>query len=125
MSCEEGNTFIDDDGMEIVSSCDYTFKTKKCQCFASGDAELPNDDQFCGFEQDGFIFPCDVGCCSEGCPGQCPGVEPRPPADVVDADIQIINNEDKEIQKVIATLLLLIFGLIIISTLSLFIQKKA
>ncbi|MDA9846871.1 hypothetical protein N9C10_02950 [Flavobacteriaceae bacterium] len=124
-SCKEGKTFIDEDGMEIVSSCDHTFKTKKCQCFASSDTKLPNEDQFCGFEQDGFIFPCDVGCCDKGCPGQCPGIDPKPPSDVIGEDILIINNEEKEIKKVIATLFILIIGLVIISTLSLFIQKTA
>jgi len=123
MSCKEGNTFIDDGGMEIISSCDHTFKTKKCECFATGDTEFPHEEQFCGFEQDGFIFPCGVGCCSEGCPGQCPGIEPKPPSDVVEADQKIINNEDKEIKKVVATILLLILGLVLISTLLLF--KKA
>lgn len=121
MSCKEGNTFIDDgSGMEIVSSCDHSFKTKKCECFASNETDFPNEEQFCGFEQDGFIFPCDVGCCSEGCPGQCPGIEPKPPSRVIEPGIQIIKNEDKEIKKVVATLLLVIIGLIIVSTLSLF-----
>lgn len=125
MTCKEGSTFIDDDGMEIVLSCDQTFKTKNCECFAASDTDFPNENQFCGFEQDGFIFPCGAGCCSDGCPGECPGIIPKPPSTVVAKDVQIINNEEKEIKKVIATLLLLIIGLVIISTLSLFIQKRA
>ena len=124
MSCKEGNTFINDDGVETFSSCNNVFKTKNCDCYASDDTNFPNEEQFCGFEQDGFIFPCDVGCCSDGCPGQCPGVFSKPPSAVHDNN-QIINTEEKELEKIIATLLLLIFGLIVISTLSLFIKKKA
>ena len=68
-----------------ASICSDRYSDRKCKCYPNlsiiqdegGDT---NSIQFCAFESDdGFIYPCDPGCCGAGCPGQCEGVAPRPP----------------------------------------------
>jgi len=112
MSCK----LIDGSG---IAECRHTFETKDCKCFASDQTDFPHEDQFCGFEQDGFVFPCDSGCCGEGCPGECLGVQPRPP-DSVKTKLEIIQTEDEEIQKYLKITLGVILCLSVISTLALF-----
>lgn len=123
MSCEEGETFIDDVGLQQSATCDDIFKTKECKCYATSDSNYPDEEQFCGFEQNGFIFPCQVGCCDEGCPGECPGIEPRPPHTIVKEELSV-NNKDTLFRKIMATILIIVVALILTSTLSLFIKPK-
>lgn len=60
------------------SQCDTTCSTKlpkgtKAYCYANEDSERPDTDQFCGFEQHGFVMGA-PGCCDYPCPSeQCPG----------------------------------------------------
>ena len=76
-----------------LSTCRQQFSKQSCKCYADlsiiGDMKFDtNDDkteavkkyQLCAYESDeGYLFPCDQGCCDGGCPGQCDGVTPRPP----------------------------------------------
>lgn len=76
-----------------VATCRKLFTNKPCKCYADRskiedlkfDTEAEktqsiNSTQICAYESDdGFLFPCDPGCCISKCPGQCPGVAPRPP----------------------------------------------
>jgi len=76
-----------------TSSCSPIYSDRKCKCYPNA-SELkfePDDtpeqkhkaihaNQICAFEaEDGFMYPCDPGCCQGGCPGQCEEVAPRPP----------------------------------------------
>jgi len=70
-----------------VATCRKLFTDKGCKCYADRskiedlkfDTEVEKT-QICAYESDdGFLFPCDPGCCINRCPGQCPGVAPRPP----------------------------------------------
>ena len=76
-----------------VATCRKLFTNKACKCYADlseiedlqFDTEAKkiqaiNSTQICAYEgDDGFLFPCDPGCCISKCPGQCFGVAPRPP----------------------------------------------
>lgn len=66
-----------------ASICSDVYSDRKCKCYpnlSNTDNVDYNSNQFCAFESDdGFVYPCDPGCCDLGCPGQCEEVEPRPP----------------------------------------------
>ena len=76
-----------------LSTCREQFSDKICKCYADlsviNDMKFDTEDdkkaaikanQICAYETDeGYLFPCDQGCCHSGCPGQCEGVSPRPP----------------------------------------------
>ena len=62
--------------------------TKKCDlpsgvtaaCYANQDTLFPNQDQFCGYVQDGVMYGA-KGCCDPPCPSDdCPSIKPRIPA---------------------------------------------
>jgi len=53
-------------------TCASQYKDKMCKCVIT-----PKDcDTFktiCAYEEDGFLYPCSVGCCKNQCDaGQCP-----------------------------------------------------
>lgn len=76
-----------------VTTCRKLFTNKACKCYADlskiedlkfvtedEKTQAINSSQICGYESDdGFLFPCDPGCCASLCPGQCSGVPSRPP----------------------------------------------
>lgn len=48
-------------------------------CYANDDTQYPTKDQFCAFEQDGFLEEA-PGCCTTVCPSEiCPSVKPADP----------------------------------------------
>ena len=78
-----------------LSICDKGYTDKPCACYPNlsilnnmifdtldDKNEAVRANQFCAYESDGYLFPCDPGCCEGGCPGQCPEVAPRPPQKV-------------------------------------------
>lgn len=79
-----------------TSICSDRYSDRKCKCYpnlselSSDNLDTPeaknkaiNSNQICAFENDdGFMYPCDPGCCQGGCPGQCEEVKPRPPTAV-------------------------------------------
>jgi len=118
MSCKKGKKYLNKYGVEFTSKCSYTFDVnKQCKCYASINSQFPDEEQFCGFEENGKVFPCDIGCCDDGCPGQCPGIKPRPPY----AIRRKMRTKDTEIRKYIKLILTVLVYLIILSTISLFI----
>ena len=76
-----------------LSICGKGYTDKGCVCYPNLSVLNnmtfdTNDDknqavkanQICAYESaEGYLFPCDAGCCEGGCPGQCPDVAPRPP----------------------------------------------
>ncbi len=76
-----------------TSSCSPRYNDRKCKCYPNVSelefnkydtpdkkVQAINSNQICAFEnEDGFMYPCDPGCCQGGCPGQCEEVAPRPP----------------------------------------------
>ena len=49
-------------------------------CYANEDTLFPNQDQFCGYVQDGVMYGA-PGCCDPPCPSDdCPSIQPRLPA---------------------------------------------
>jgi len=120
MTCEKGSKYTNEFGIEITSKCRHNFETKNCRCFSSGDMNT-HEEQFCGFEDNGYIFPCDSGCCNGGCPGECPGVEPRPPSKALNKDLKIIRTPDADkFQTYLKRIIILILCLCVISTIALF-----
>ena len=120
MTCKKGATYINKYGDQDISKCKSNFENKQCECYAKMNTKKPNEEQICGFMENGFFFHCDVGCCNDGCPGQCPGIESRPPYAMETqgdtATVVIIGAN--AIRYTIYT----IFFLIILSTLSLFVK---
>lgn len=79
-------------GTCLDNTCSIEYIDKNCKCYSniSPDVNLAkmsskektdyiNSNQYCAYEDDGFLYPCDPACCTLKCPGECPGVEPRPP----------------------------------------------
>lgn len=56
----------------------------ECKCYALKSEKYPYEKQFCGVRRGKRVFPCNPGCCSGGCPGQCKDVQSRPPFRVTD-----------------------------------------
>jgi len=57
-------------------ACSGFDKIRDCRCYAKPGKE---ERQFCGYNKNGVIIPCNPGCCDKGCPGQCKDVPFREP----------------------------------------------
>ena len=88
----------------------------ECKCFAMTDETFQYENLVCGVRRGARIFPCNPGCCSGGCPGQCKGVRPRSPYKVTDDFFTPFEVNIPAYSKIILVVLL---GLVITSTLSL------
>jgi len=66
--------YRDPTGSQCVTKCNTKLpKGTKAYCYANEDSTSPDTDQFCGFEQHGFVVGA-PGCCEYSCPSeQCPG----------------------------------------------------
>jgi hypothetical protein len=89
--------------------CSGFDQLRKCRCYAKPGNE---EQQYCGYNKNGLIIPCGVGCCDGGCPGQCKDVPFKPPFSF---DTNVFNVEDFPLYLKVAALL--VIALIIISTL--------
>lgn len=79
--------------MKFDCSLDECRTDKPCKCYAYTD-ELPGQ-QFCGYEHEGELYPCEMGCCG-GCPGSCKDVKytkpnPKPRKDAGKFKLDINN----------------------------------
>jgi len=125
---------VDDSLCQI--SCNPAYEKKPCKCYAQPD-EIPDangvvKNQFCGYEEDGFLIPCDANCCPKKCPGQCYGIKPRKPEGTIPKDTKypdsiIDKNRDSKRNRIressmsiVMFLIILVISLGIISTVSLF-----
>lgn len=86
-------------------------RIKNCQCYGKDDK-----NQFCAYEENGFLYECFPGCCEGGCPGQCEGVRPKPP--YKDKSYTVVTKEVKKIDKYLQALFIFILLLVIASTFS-------
>ena len=101
------------------SKCD---QIADCKCYAYKSKKFPYDNQICGYRHGDKIFPCEATCCAGGgCPGQCKGVQSRPPFAITD-DIFIPFRYDlrKNTKRVLYVLIILV----ILSTLILNVRKR-
>ena len=120
------------DACEI--SCSPVYKDKPCMCYAITGAEqdaMGNvAEQFCAYEDDGFLIPCTSTCCNK-CPGQCRHILPRNPegkADSLRFAAKMLSDEQKREMaendsniSIIVFLIIMIIALAILSTIAGFI----
>ena len=121
---------IDDKLCQI--SCNPAYSKRECKCYAQPE-EIPDanglvKNQFCGYEEDGFLIPCDASCCPRKCPGECYGVKPRKPEGKLPKDFKYADSiMDKNRQRkrespmsIVLFLMILIVALGVLSTVSLY-----
>lgn len=107
--------------------CKNVYKDKDCKCYISDGSLATEDgkyyDTFCGFLEDGFITPCDPGCCVPKCPGQCAQTVPRKDKiEHIPTMIEVTNTRLTEItpqMSIVTFMLYIIIALAIMSTVSL------
>ncbi|QIG59700.1 hypothetical protein [Dishui Lake phycodnavirus 3] len=88
----------------------------ECKCYAKKGEKYPNENQFCGVRRGSRVFACNPGCCAGGCPGQCKKVIPKPPFSITD---DLYTPFQANIPAYIKVVLVILLGLVIMSTLSL------
>lgn len=104
-----------------IDTCKGDNRTHNCQCYRQVSGGMY--DQFCGYEENGFLVPCNKGCCNDGkgCPGQCEGAIDAPPYKS-DMGLKKLNEADVDIERSVNLLMFLIISLIILSTVLLLIS---
>ena len=55
------DTFDNPGTKTLYNTCE---NDKKCYCYATSDAIT---EQFCAYEEDGYLIPCNPKCCSKKC----------------------------------------------------------
>ena len=113
-----------------LSSCGGSYTDRKCNCYANLSVlpenptkEQVNSTQFCAFEsEDGFLYPCDVGCCKGGCPGQCANISPRPPQIPYVKRDQKLASKSPKVGPIVVGILVIMFLLMLATVLSLYIR---
>jgi hypothetical protein len=74
-----------------------------------------NSNQYCAYQDDdGFLYPCDPACCTLKCPGQCPGVEPRPPESLI---FNVDSTKDAPFKPIVELWLIVTVCLVLLSVL--------
>ena len=97
------------------TTCEPQFKDKLCKCVITP-LECDEFKTICAYEEDGYLYPCSVGCCQNQCDnGQCPG-DSRPSFKLGNA---MTLTYPTDITKYVIAVAVLLIALIIISTLSL------
>lgn len=86
---------------------------ESCRCYTLSSETNPNERQFCGYKKGRTLLPCNPGCCAGGCPGQCGGVDPREPYEIIEDSIVI----EDPVQYAHAAIVLVIM-LILLSTIN-------
>ena len=103
--------------------CKGDNRIRNCQCYSVENAGDVRMEQFCGHEVDGYIYPCEPGCCHKGrgCPGQCKCVRAVPPYNVVSPN-QVVDPEVVEERPglIIDITILSAIALIILNIIALF-----
>jgi len=105
--------------------CKDVYGDKKCKCYITENS-IPDEDgnyndTFCGFFDDGFIWPCDSSCCEPACPGECTTVPRKEDIEHIPMMIEVRNKiqEDTPQMSIIKFMLYIIIALAIMSTISL------
>lgn len=104
-----------------IDVCQGDNRIRNCQCYRQALGSMY--DQFCAYEENGFLVPCNKGCCNDGkgCPGQCDGAIDSPPYKS-DVGLKKLSEADVNIERTVNLLIFLIIALIILSTLLLLIS---
>ena len=107
-----------------LQTCGRAFHNNDCKCYVNMSLnptkEQMYENQICAYEsKDGFIYPCDPGCCKAGCPGQCPRVTPRPPEGTHKKRMITEKEQSIKVYPLIYTLLIVMFILLLASVASL------
>lgn len=113
----------------LTNLCNVQYTSKPCKCYPKLPEDINtsdlspeqksafiNSNQYCAYaDDDGFLFPCDPGCCKLKCPGQCDDVPPRPPESL---DFRINESPDnKKVRPVIELWLVTTVCLVCLSVL--------
>lgn len=95
--------------------CEGDNRIKNCQCYRNHSGGMY--DQICAYEENGFLIPCNAGCCNEGkgCPGQCKGAIDAPPYRSNEG-LKTLSEGDIKIDRTINAFAFLVIALTIIST---------
>ena len=112
--------YRDPTGSQCVTTCSTKLpKGTKAYCYANEDSESPDTDQFCGFEQHGFVMGA-PGCCDYPCPSeQCPGKKkpqkyaPSSSSDDDDEDKRKRKDKPKPLPQLMKMILLLLAILVV------------
>ena len=104
-----------------IDTCKGDNRIRNCQCYRQVSGGMY--DQFCAYEEAGFLVPCNKGCCNDGkgCPGQCDGAIDAPPYKS-DMGLKKLNEADVDIERSVNLLIFLIIALIMLSTILLLIS---
>jgi hypothetical protein len=98
-----------------LDTCQGDNRIKNCQCYKKFSGGVY--DQQCAYEENGFLIPCNAGCCNNGngCPGECTGAIDAPPyRDGI--GLKRITGNDMSIDRAMNTLTFFMIALLIIST---------
>jgi hypothetical protein len=87
--------------------CSGLDQIRDCRCYAKPGKE---QQQFCAYNRNGLIIPCNPGCCDKGCPGQCKDVPFREPYE--------LDKNKFDVEKIPTYLKLLVFAIIILIVMS-------
>lgn len=95
--------------------CKGDNRIKNCQCYSQISGGMY--DQFCAYEEAGFLIPCNKGCCNEGkgCPGQCKSAIDAPPYKS-DRNLKTLTEADVNIDRATNLFAFLVISLILLST---------
>ena len=94
-------------------SCPKKFKDKSCKCrTVQGDSCQPIKT-VCAYEENGALYGCPSGCCSNQCEGQCGS-----PMYEDEAVSTQYTSFDMQIQKYLIAIIILIVGLLLMSSVS-------
>ena len=98
--------------MKLDCSLEECRTRQDCKCYAYDDG-LP-EQQFCAYEKNGQLYPCEMGCCGQGCPGSCRDVAFTPPTKRSSPPVTPVLRRNR-----FYILLLIVIALAVISTLQL------
>lgn len=90
-------------------------ETHVCRCYSFGS----DSNQKCVYKEGSFLYPCNPGCCTGGCPGQCDDTDEQPPFAEVGNLIFIPKDASLSV-KLLSVIVIVLISLVITSTLSLF-----
>lgn len=98
-----------------IETCQGDNRIKNCQCYRKFSGGMY--EQQCAYEENGFLIPCNAGCCNEGkgCPGECEGAIDAPPYRGVDG-LKVIRASDVNLDKAMNIFTFVMISLVLIST---------
>lgn len=111
-----------------IATCGGAYRDNDCKCYPNMSIissknptkEQLYGNQICAYEsKDGFLYPCDSGCCQGGCPGQCLDVKPRPPQGTYKKIVFTKEQQNLKVFPLTYTLLIVMFLLAVASVASL------